>query len=312
MGGNALKNTVISRMSLEDYNIIKEELRKVLSDHMEIEFLYDVPNKSDFGDIDILVNYGLDLKKLVTELFSPKEMYKNGNVLSFAYLYNAHYYQIDLINTRNFDSYKFYFSYGDLGNILGKIVKAYDLHFGIQGLFIEYSGKQVILSTDKKAICDYLGLDVSKWGAFNTVEEIFDWIISSRVFNKNVFGNLNQKDRRHVVNRKMYQDFVKYIEGVDLHNNNIITLKNDAIVHFDKQCELDIIDKQLAILEQRREKFNASLFIEYGYSMKELGDVIKKFKSQFESGSFEEWLDNNTKEYIHEYVSRYLQNKNCL
>ena len=310
MGGNALKNTVISRMSLEDYNIIKEELRKVLSDHMEIEFLYDVPNKSDFGDIDILVNYGLDLTKLVKELFSPKEMYKNGNVLSFAYLHNAHYYQIDLINTRNFDSYKFYFSYGDLGNILGKIVKAYDLHFGIQGLFIEYSGKQVILSTDKKAICDYLGLDVSKWGSFNTVEEIFDWIISSRVFNKNIFGNLNQKDRRHVVNRKMYQDFVKYIEAVEIYND-ITSLKNDAIVYFDKQDELAIIDKQLAILEQRREKFNASLFIEYGYSGKELGDVIKKFKSQFGT-EFDEWLDNNTKEYVHEYVSLYLQNKNCL
>jgi hypothetical protein len=48
------------------------------------------------------------------------------------------YYQIDLIkckNLKNMISSKFYFSYGDLGGILGTILKYYGITFGSVGLW---------------------------------------------------------------------------------------------------------------------------------------------------------------------------------
>jgi len=38
-----------------------------------MEFLIDVPNKTDFGDIDILylANYKIDIGQLVKQIFNP-------------------------------------------------------------------------------------------------------------------------------------------------------------------------------------------------------------------------------------------------
>lgn len=279
---------------------------------MRIEFMYDVPEKIDFGDVDILCDYKGNMKELIIQLFSPIEIFVNSNILSFAYEHKSKYYQIDLIQTTNFESYKFYFSYGDLGNILGKITKQYDIHFGIQGLFIDIfvdKPNKVVLSVDPVQICEYLGLDYSKWSNFHTVEEIFDWIISCKLFTPIVFDTLNTKDRRHIIDRKMFQDFLKYIETIDetkYKTMPIYSLKDHAIAYFHKEDEIERIHKEYLLLQQRKEKFNSAIFIKHGYSNKKLGEMIKNFKSQFID--FDEWLDNHTKEYIENSIETYLQN----
>ena len=54
MGGNALKNTNIVRISLLTLNKIKEKIKEKVSDHLEIDFMIENPVKKDFGDLDVI------------------------------------------------------------------------------------------------------------------------------------------------------------------------------------------------------------------------------------------------------------------
>lgn len=79
--------------------------------------MMDAPNKKDFGDLDILYKTELDLKSKIIEIFRPIETFTNSNIFSFAYNLNGKYYQIDMIQTTDFEMYEFFYSYGDVGKI---------------------------------------------------------------------------------------------------------------------------------------------------------------------------------------------------
>ena len=72
MGGHAFKNVLVSRIELAQYNKVKLDLIEKLGLILKLEFLIDVPNKTNFGDIDILyqnineVNIKLEKKKKET------------------------------------------------------------------------------------------------------------------------------------------------------------------------------------------------------------------------------------------------------
>ena len=87
MGGNALKNTKIVRISLITLNKIKEEIKDKISDELEIDFMIENPEKTDFGDLDIVYklnpNSKIIVKELIDKLFSPVEMVVNGDIISF-------------------------------------------------------------------------------------------------------------------------------------------------------------------------------------------------------------------------------------
>lgn len=150
MGGHALKKVIASRISLAQYNWVKDKLAKKLNNLNSLlifEFLIDVPGKTDFGDIDILyqVVKEFNIVELIKEIFNPIEIVSNGDVCSFAFEINNDldndlkvpiYFQVDLIKCVNIDASLFYFSYGDLGGILGRIACAIGLKFGNAGLWI--------------------------------------------------------------------------------------------------------------------------------------------------------------------------------
>ncbi len=93
MGGNALKKVIASRINLIQYNKIKTQLIEKFTGHLDIEFVIDVPNKQDFGDIDVLYTLdnslsetkNLNIINLIKLLFNPVEIVHNGPVVSFAY-----------------------------------------------------------------------------------------------------------------------------------------------------------------------------------------------------------------------------------
>ena len=94
-------------------------------------------------DILYVSQDNINIINYIKEIFNPKEIYKNGDVISFSYEINSfseEYFQIDLIKCENesekLSMSKYYYSYGDLGNILGRITKKYDIRFGHKGLFI--------------------------------------------------------------------------------------------------------------------------------------------------------------------------------
>lgn len=303
MGGNALKNTKIERFDLYSYNLVKNDILNKLEKFAEIKFIIDAPNKRDFGDLDILYKTETNMKLIIVNLFDPVETITNGNILSFAYSLNDKYYQIDMIETSNFEMSQFYYSYGDVGNILGRMVRESGLKLGVQGLFYHDDNLDkeiVILSNEPKQICEYLGLEYSKWGLFQYEHEIFNWIISSRFF-VNEF-HCRSKDKRKRKVRPMLQNYMDFI--IDKPSNVIENKQSEALLYFQKsETHNNIILKKHALTE-RKKKFNGNKIMKYGFENKSVGFIIQEFKNHInKSGGdvndyFEIWLDTHDEEYI--------------
>ncbi len=318
MGGKALKTVITKRLTKEEYNQIKSKIISILAPHLAITFLYELPQKEDFGDLDILYipNEQINIYDLVIQLFHPKEMVKNGPVLSFSYLINEHiYFQIDLIKSQNITMDLFYFSYGDLGSILGRITKHYGLTFGNAGLWINIEkstidlyiknhhkeinhisnvNKPIMLSENPEEICIYLGLDYEKWlnGFANNIE-IYEFIIKSIFFNPKLFDvenfTLNHDHMRRYKMRSMYQDFVHYTqnyfkenivhEDVIFNNIEYKNVQYEALLYFNKINILEEVINQNILQNKRKEKFNGHKLINIlQISEKEVGNNIIKFK----------------------------------
>ncbi len=354
MGGKALKNVITKRLLKEEYNQIKSKIAFILSPHLQITFLHELPEKEDFGDLDILYvpNTQTNIYDLVVQLFHPKEIIKNGTVLSFSYLINKDedtpiYFQIDLIKSQNIDMDLFYFSYGDLGAILGRITKHYGLTFGNAGLWINVEkatidlyitnhhkiidhisnvNKPIILTENPEEICVYLGLDYKKWNnGFTNDLEIYEFITKSRYFNPKLFDvenfSLNHDHMRRFKLRAMYQDFVHYIQNnFKTYNiNNDIEDKNvnfqyESLVAFNKLNVLEEVINQNILQNKRKEKFNGHKIITIlQISEKELGTIIPNFKKYIieknQYNNFEDYIDNNNEEIINENIKEWYKLK---
>lgn len=315
MGGNAIKTVEVSRFDLITYNETKELIKKMLEDYLLIEFCYDIPEKNDFGDIDVLYQKKIacNISDVLNTIFNPIEIHTNSNVVSFAYKKHDKYYQIDMIEADNIDCFKFYLSYGDVGNILGKMLKYYEIHLGSQGLFVKPviggSAKQIILSKDPREICKFLGVSFDEWLNFKSLNEIFDWIIPIKYFNKFIFfENLKYNDKVKS-DRFMYQTFLEYIKNMD--NVSCIEkrdMSQELIRDFNKT---EILQKHINEHEldvSRRKKYNSNKFKKYGFEGKEISITMKYFKNYIETGlkvNFNDWLDSHDETEIEKYIDYY-------
>jgi hypothetical protein len=389
MGGNALKKVKASRISLNHYNLIKKDILRSLENYVDIIFPFESPNKIDFGDIDVLYKHRGDnfiLQNLIKEIYNTPEIVTNGSVISFAYPFSKiidmidkedilisqtdTYFQVDLIKTSNLKMASFYFSFGDLGNIIGRITKNYNIKFGDGGLFLKINAEtiknyydltnlaypvgtnkkpipftslenfnEILLSTNPKEICEYLQLDYDLYGSehFTSYEKIFEWIIVTPLFKKEIFTHLNYEHRHKSTTRPMYKKFLEHI-GVGLDNDGLDNdgldndrLDNDgldngnlnkdhtqanqynqtklinsnkqleALIHFNKLDELKLnIDYQIK-KKLRSEKFNGKKLMEFGIKQNEIGKYIQLISNLIVVTyliDFDIWLDNNDQEYI--------------
>ena len=109
MHGIYLKN--ISKISQTNYNKIKRDIYDKLSSYLELEYPIDYIKINDkdkifFRDLDILYKLSINTQicaqvySIIVQLFSPKEIFFDGDVISFSYYFSElnEYYQINLIN----------------------------------------------------------------------------------------------------------------------------------------------------------------------------------------------------------------------
>lgn len=325
MGGNAIKKVVISRIQSNNYLRIRNMILTILKfNDIITDSIIETPNKESYGDIDILylsdVNNSLynllTINKICGDL---KEIVNNGDVISIPFELNNIYYQVDFIkcNYNNFYSSKFYYSYGDLGNIIGRITSTFGLKFGHNGLWLNYSlhGKENItihLTYDPKEICDFLGLDyIIYQNGFNNVDDIIDWIVKCRYFDKKVFlfENLNYEHRKKSTNRPMYIKFLEYISRLNIDDNelknelSIIELQKQCIEYFNKTEELENKLNELKKRKELKDKFNGNDLINLGIDPKLITVTILNFKefvlNKYQNyNDFNVYLENETKEDI--------------
>ncbi len=337
MGGHALKTVNTQRINNDEYQRIKKEIYDKFHSKISIYFLNEIPGKETHGDLDLLyVNSNhLNIRELIVQIMNPKEIVKNGPVLSFSYVLNEEenmFFQIDFIHVHDIDTALFYFSYGDFGQLIGRILKFYGLTFGHNGLWIspfkntiisyiedhkeEYDKyhvedhkigdiEDIILTRRPDEICEFIGLSYYRWKeGFQTKLELFEYIKSSHYFSPTIFMYSNHPQRSRLKTRKMYEEFLIYLFGEDKVNelkeskDSTDTKENkqiEAIQYFDKEDELKKEIHSYFLHAERKMKFNGNILqSQFNIQPKDLGTIIpnfKKFISESESLTFEEWLD---------------------
>lgn len=226
MGGNALKNTVTERKSAKDYIRIifaVASRMKNLFPGIRIEAVLSYAEKETFGDLDLLVcsdNLPPNWVDLVKAEFAPNEFISNGGVHSFDY----DKFQIDLIMSpaHEMDFAAVYFSFNDLGNLMGRIANIYGFKYAHNGLWKvvrddkgESIGKALVTGNPAEAFY-FLGYDFKRYRqGFHNLEEIFEFVVSSRFFHSGAFQfeNRNNKDSARDRKRPTYMAFLKWLNG---------------------------------------------------------------------------------------------------
>jgi hypothetical protein len=315
MGGKALKNINCVRVNLELYNKIKSIILSKLLPYNYFVSIIEMPGKETFGDLDLIYKWkdNQDIPFIINELFSPREVFSNNNVFSFSYNINeVEYFQIDLIKVSNIEMAQFYYGYGDIGHIIGRMMKKNDLTFGAEGLWINYENNKIMLSSDPLEICNFIGLDHSKWkNGFNTITDVFNWIIQCKYFNKIYFNpdNFNAVYKKNYETRPNFKLFVDYILNINTENKNEINLNIiDYITIFNKHNEKEIIDKKLYINKLHQEKFSGKIFLLYT-DCKNIGKYKDAFKKHIcENQDFNEYLLNNDIDFINNQIKDFILN----
>lgn len=318
MGGNAI--TFAKRIYGREYrDSLIQDLVQELDPYFEfIEPVTELKGKTDFGDIDILVSKpktSLPLKDIIEKVFTPQEIHKNSSIVSFDF----YDHQIDVIQTKEkwIQSSKYYYSYNDLHNFIGKMVYPYNLRLGHYGLkYIYYYGDskklEVEVTNDFQEIYEFLGLDWKTYQqGFHGVEDLFTFIMSSPFFDWRAFqfDNLNHKNRTRNKKRKNFTALVEWIQKYEI----------DAVTEFEHPDaikkifwtwgdilvpEIEAFEKKMQLLEYVAAKFNGHIVMEItGLQGKELGNFISNLKKEFsDTSEFNNWVLNQSPKEIKNWI----------
>ena len=224
MGGSAFKDEftgipVNRRMdSKEDFLNTFNAQVDLLGHLFSMRLPHQINSKTSFGDIDIIVPTGH--LEGVYEVLKENELpfFTNGIVTSYL---THDKVQIDLINIEpsKIEYAVKYFSYGDHGNILGRILKhELNVKNSFNGLYYIYRNERfkrdILLSMDYDDVFKLLSLDKEPfYEGFETEYDLFNWIATSPLIKEDAFKleNLTNKDRARDRKRKFYNQWVAYL-----------------------------------------------------------------------------------------------------
>lgn len=281
MGGNAIKTS--QRMSKTEYF----EIARSLDYHGMVVPAYS--EKETFGDLDCLISdknkHSLNKKQLLINAgFTVTEEIKNTNVTSFGVKLKDKIFQIDVISHPEeilMFAYNYY-SFNDLGNLIGRLARSIGLKFGHYGLTYTQRDKNGTVLKDHLLTLNFgealghLGLNPARYyEGFKNLQEIFEYVISSKYYDFARFdlSQRNSSARRRDQNRPTYNKFLTFVKEQNIQNNLSGYGTNPATylgmhlgMHFDK-------------FEGLKEAYNAELLKAYyqnQYKRKFSGTVVKK------------------------------------
>ena len=224
MGGNALKETVTRRYNKDEYYIAVADIKALFMQELpdlRVEDVKAYREKDSFGDIDMLVQKDYHAKERVREMLEEagvKEFVYNGDVWSVGW----GDIQLDLIfqPLETFDFALNYFSWNDLGNLLGRIAHKMGFKLCFDGLKYvmrdgDYKIGEIIYTTDFEEALDFLGYDYEVFNdGFNTLEDIFNYVASGDNFIKSAFPleHRSHRARTRDAKRLSYQKMLRWIE----------------------------------------------------------------------------------------------------
>lgn len=228
MGGNATKEFDTRRITKQEYEILINKLKD-----SKYHIIKSYNNKESHGDIDVLGTISFDeFESIIKTKFNILGIKKNHNEKSYALEYNNIKFQLDYIRTSpEFLTFNYnYLSYNDLGNLIGRIASSFGFKFGHDGLFVKeffneqglkvdktvsYVRREKLISRDWDFALEFLGLDPKRYQeGFNSLDDIFGYVCSSKYFHKNYYNleNDNNQKRTRDKKRENINKFNKYLE----------------------------------------------------------------------------------------------------
>lgn len=245
MGGNALKDVGVVRLPAHLYADLAERVVARLADGvlfpgLQARAIPALRTKPDFGDLDVLIthsdqDWGFDESRraALTAAFQPTRMVSNGPVLSFdvaapgdeaAPEHAGARFQVDLIRVDS-EAFGFalgYFSYPDLGNLLGRVARLHGFKLGHEGLFRPFRApgneshfvRDILVTRDWSAALTFLGYDPDRWAqGFATRDEMFAFVAASRAFHPSAFPLEHRSHKARVRDRKRptYTAFLEWL-----------------------------------------------------------------------------------------------------
>jgi len=306
MGGNAIKSVELVRLTKSEYKPYENLVISKLSKYINIDDIKTISyykNKLDFGDMDLIIRKPkpVNLVQILKDEFNSKEVYVNSDVISFEF----NNFQVDLIFTssENLETSLFYFSYNDLNNFVGRFSHKFNLKFGHDGLSYIHRNKhessvgKIYLTKEPRKIYEFLGYDYDRYlQGFNEIEDIFEYVCSSKYFSAEAFKyeNLNHNNRTRNRKRKTYINFLDWLSESKYKNVDYkFTKEKDyylpMIVSFFTESNLvnkisDFKEKEERLLKIKN-KFSGYIIMKIIPTLegKMLGYFITKFKEQFQN-----------------------------
>lgn len=324
MGGRALRKYGVEteRKSTKEFNSISNIVRYYIDSrtHLETAVTQYYRNKPDHGDLDILVKTNpkstIDWKHLLYKVMKATAVDHNGNVYSFDF--NNFQVDIILISEDNWEIAQTYFSNDPIGNIVGKTFHKFGLSYGWDGLKYKYRNihntntEDILISKDSRKIFEFGGYDYDRFlNGFDSLVDIFQFIIDSKYFNADIFQmeNMNSIDRKRNNKRVSYHVFLKYLKKNKIESK--FTFERDKSLYLEdinnyfpeanlveKIKELDI--KNMLYFEVSL-KFNAFHVMIWFPELKGkyLGVAIGKFKNYL-GENYNDFILNNDIDTIKE------------
>ena len=243
MGGNAL-SVPTRRINAQEYTQLASQLcERLRTDfHARAEDVPAYRQKPDFGDVDIVLEHDVqsnmailgqkyyhdNLMEWATKHFHARQFHRNNSALSFDARQSPddeEGVQVDLILTpkEDIDAALGYYGYNDLGNLVGRIAHKMGLVFGHQGLLYyvqegDHTFKMLTITKDTSQALITMGYDPARYAqGFDTMDDIFQYTMSSPYFNKDIFllENRNHTARTRDRKRKTYKAFLDLLDTMD-------------------------------------------------------------------------------------------------
>lgn len=321
MGGNALTCGSI-RINKPLYEQAVESLTTYCEGSLFdlfsiVEAVPSYENKDSFGDIDLMCMAKAskfpdkeELDQLLKDAFCATEIHHNGNVVSFDmrggeggrwFELGEPAIQVDLMIFTNYPVYSFafnYFSFNDLGNLIGRIADSMGFKFGHDGLTYKYMNgtqliKEIVITQDFVEAIEFLGLNSIRFiKGFNELEDIFKFVASSPYFHPDIYllENRDGESRRRDKKRKTYMQFLLWCEA-----------NRDTLTNFPKTESSFWINKAFQAFPMFEPEFRNAMNIAVvqkaikavfngnyvsgvtGLQGVELGNFMKRFKESYGS-----------------------------
>ena len=219
------------RMTLEVYLAMRDKMQNMLSCcFRKVATPLEAPDKSDYGDIDVLVaepyeDCWLSEASLATQLKAHRWVrIFNSPTASYAISHPSQdaFIQVDvhMCSAENFGWQVFHQSHGDLWNLIGTSIRPKGLTANNEGLHmrieeienLDKRKSQVFLTREPKEVIELLCLDeIILRQPFASVDDLYMAVVKSRYFDPTTYtkATLKANDRKRLSQRKFFRDFVQ-------------------------------------------------------------------------------------------------------